>query len=65
MNQKNLINLLKILKNKPLDVKLPEISEDDMADIIFTSGTTGNLKELYLHIYKILKYLTIGLRILV
>ena len=31
-------------KEQALDVKLPEISEDDMADIIFTSGTTGKPK---------------------
>ena len=34
----------KNFKEQALDVKLPEISEDDMADIIFTSGTTGKPK---------------------
>ncbi len=31
-------------KVNPLDVELPDINEDDMADIIFTSGTTGKPK---------------------
>ena len=34
----------KNFKEQALDVKLPEISENDMADIIFTSGTTGKPK---------------------
>jgi acyl-CoA synthetase (AMP-forming)/AMP-acid ligase II len=32
------------LKDKTLDVQLPEVTETDMADIIFTSGTTGKPK---------------------
>jgi len=32
------------LKDKTLDVQLPEVIETDMADIIFTSGTTGKPK---------------------
>ena len=32
------------LKEQALEVKLPEVSETDMADIIFTSGTTGKPK---------------------
>ena len=32
------------LKDKALDVQLPEVTETDMADIIFTSGTTGKPK---------------------
>ena len=34
----------KNFKEQALDVKLPEISENDMADIIFTSGTTSKPK---------------------
>jgi acyl-CoA synthetase (AMP-forming)/AMP-acid ligase II len=32
------------LKDKTVDVQLPEVIETDMADIIFTSGTTGKPK---------------------
>ena len=32
------------LKDKAVDVQLPEVIETDMADIIFTSGTTGKPK---------------------
>ena len=32
------------LKDKTVDVQLPEVMETDMADIIFTSGTTGKPK---------------------
>ena len=32
------------LKEKSVDVQLPEVIETDMADIIFTSGTTGKPK---------------------
>jgi acyl-CoA synthetase (AMP-forming)/AMP-acid ligase II len=32
------------LKEKTVDVQLPEVIETDMADIIFTSGTTGKPK---------------------
>ena len=35
---------LSIFKDKALDVQLPEVIETDMADIIFTSGTTGKPK---------------------
>ena len=32
------------LKDKDMDVQLPQVIETDMADIIFTSGTTGKPK---------------------
>ena len=36
--------LFSTLKENTLDVQLPEVIETDMADIIFTSGTTGKPK---------------------
>ena len=36
----------KDIKKQALDVQLPEVSETDMADIIFTSGTTGKPKKI-------------------
>ena len=41
---KDLIQSFETIKEQALDVKLPEVSETDMADIIFTSGTTGKPK---------------------
>ena len=41
---KDLIQSFETIKEQALDVELPEVSETDMADIIFTSGTTGKPK---------------------
>ena len=42
------------LKDKAMDVQLPQVIETDMADIIFTSGTTGKPKGR--HIFAFTKY---------
>ena len=41
---KTKVKNFKDIKKQALDVQLPEVSETDMADIIFTSGTTGKPK---------------------
>ena len=41
---KDLIQSFETIKEQALDVELPEVSETNMADIIFTSGTTGKPK---------------------
>ena len=41
---KDFIQSFETIKEQALDVELPEVSETDMADIIFTSGTTGKPK---------------------
>ena len=38
------IKSIESLKEHKLETKFPEINESDMADIIFTSGTTGKPK---------------------